>query len=244
MTIYGKRRALEEPARKHILEQCEISTNEVAVLFDPMKLVYEVKSSSRMNVGGEISEGRIFRVEIGFVVSCTCMTPTLLHLSYSHVTIVCRMRHVLHEGSNYMSPYYSLSTEEKTWTSKFEPLLDPSQWPVYGGQDYVLDVAMRKMQKERQKKKRFRNEMDDMGKGYNNDMYGSGDFNQIKNKIHCFICHNEGHTMNRHKQGPKRNPRARATTGRSLRSGATIIVEVTHMSNIGKKYFLCCYALL
>jgi hypothetical protein len=49
-----------EPARKHLLEQCEISTNKVAVLFDPVKLVYEVKSSSRTNVGGEISGGRIF----------------------------------------------------------------------------------------------------------------------------------------------------------------------------------------
>jgi hypothetical protein len=122
-----------EPARKHLLEQCEISTNEVTVLFDPAKLVYKVKSSSRMNVGGEISGGRIFQVEIGDVVSCTCMTPTLLHLSCSHVITVCRMRHVLHEGSNQMSPYYSLSAEEKTWTARFEPLLDPSQWPVYGG---------------------------------------------------------------------------------------------------------------
>jgi hypothetical protein len=35
-----------EPARKHLLKQCEISTNEVAMLFDPTRLVYEVKSSS------------------------------------------------------------------------------------------------------------------------------------------------------------------------------------------------------
>jgi nitrogen regulatory protein PII len=76
-TVYGKRRALGESARKHLLKQCEISTNEVVVLFDPVKLVYEVESSSRTNVGGEISGGRIFRVEIGDVVSCTCMTPTL-----------------------------------------------------------------------------------------------------------------------------------------------------------------------
>jgi hypothetical protein len=48
------------PARKHLLEQCEISTNEVVMLFDPTKLVYEVKSSSQTNVGGEISGGHIF----------------------------------------------------------------------------------------------------------------------------------------------------------------------------------------
>jgi hypothetical protein len=115
------------------------------VLFDPARLVFEVKSSSRTNVGGEILGGRIFRVEIGDVVSCTYMTTTLLHLPYSHVITACRMRHVLHEGSNQISQYYSLSAEEKTWMTRFESLLDPSQWPVYGGQDYVPDVAMRKM---------------------------------------------------------------------------------------------------
>jgi hypothetical protein len=49
-----------EPRRKHLVEQCEILNNEVVELFDPAKLVYEVKSSSRTNVGGEVSGGRIF----------------------------------------------------------------------------------------------------------------------------------------------------------------------------------------
>jgi hypothetical protein len=61
------------------------------MLFDPAKLVYEVKSSSQINVGGEVSRGHIFRVEIGNAVSCTCMTPTLLHLPCSHVITVCLM---------------------------------------------------------------------------------------------------------------------------------------------------------
>jgi ribonuclease PH len=38
---------------------------------------------------------------------------------------------------------------------------------------------------------------------YGNAMYGSSDFDQMKNKVHCSVCHGEGHTMNRHKQGPK-----------------------------------------
>jgi hypothetical protein len=80
--------------RKYLLEQAEISNNEVVMLFDPVKLVYEVKSLSRTNVGGEVSGGHIFRVEIGNPVSCTCMTPTLLHLPCSHVITACRMRHV------------------------------------------------------------------------------------------------------------------------------------------------------
>jgi hypothetical protein len=78
-----------EPARKHLLEQDEISNNEVVVLFDPVKLVYEVRLSSRTKVGGKVTGGHIFRVEIGNAVSYTCMTPTLLHLSYSHIITAC-----------------------------------------------------------------------------------------------------------------------------------------------------------
>jgi hypothetical protein len=61
--ISGKRGALGgggEPGRKHLLKYGEISNNEVVVLFDPSKLVYEVSSSSRTNIGGEISGGHIF----------------------------------------------------------------------------------------------------------------------------------------------------------------------------------------
>jgi hypothetical protein len=49
-----------EPERKYFLKQAKISNNEVVVLFDPVKLVYEVKSSSRTSVGGEVLGGRIF----------------------------------------------------------------------------------------------------------------------------------------------------------------------------------------
>jgi hypothetical protein len=76
------------------------------------------------------------------------------------------MRWVLHEGSNYMSPYYSLSTELKTWEPRLEHLLDLSHWLEYDGMDYVLDMTMRKIKKGRRKKKWFRNEMDDMEKCY------------------------------------------------------------------------------
>ncbi len=86
------------------------------------------------------------------------------------------MQRMLHKGSNYMSPYYSLSAEEKTREPRFETLLDLSLWPLYNGLDYVLDMATRKMRKGRWKKKQLDNEKNDMEKGYDNDMYGSGDF--------------------------------------------------------------------
>jgi hypothetical protein len=104
-----------------------------------------------------------------------------------------------------MTPTLLSRIEE--WEPRFEPLLDPSQWSEYDRMYYVLDVIMRKIKKERRKKKWFHNEMDDMEKSYRNDMYDLGGFDQIKNKVRCSVCHTEGHTMNRHKEGPKRHPR-------------------------------------
>jgi hypothetical protein len=77
-----------------------------------------------------------------------------------------------------------------------------------------------------------------MEKGYGNDMYGLSDFDQIRNKVYCSVCHSEGHTMNRHKEGPKRNPRACGAAGRNRRSGAIDIIDVTHTSNIEKLFYL------
>jgi hypothetical protein len=42
----AKRDHWGQPDRKHLLKQSKISTNEVVMLFDPAKLVYEVKSLS------------------------------------------------------------------------------------------------------------------------------------------------------------------------------------------------------
>jgi hypothetical protein len=219
-----------EPRKKQLREQAEIPGNEVATLFDPTKLLYEVKSSSRMNIGGEISNGRIYRAEIEDVVSCTRMTPTLfLHIPCSHVITACCMCRVLHERSSYMSSYYLLTTEKKTWGPRFEPLLNLSYWPMYEGLQYVPDVAMRKMCKGRQKKKLTRNKMDDTENCYDNDMYGFSDFDQNKTKVHCSVYHGEGHTMEIHKESPKRKPRNSGAKDMNHRQGTSAIIEVSHV---------------
>jgi hypothetical protein len=46
---------LGEPGRKDLLEQGEILNNEVAAIFDPAKLVYQVNSLSRTNIDSEVS---------------------------------------------------------------------------------------------------------------------------------------------------------------------------------------------
>jgi hypothetical protein len=85
------------------------------------------------------------------------------------------------------------------------------------------------MRKGRRKKKHLHNEMDDMENSYDNDMYGFSDYDQIKSKVYCSICNDEGHTMDRHKEDPKRNSKTRGATGRNHRSGTIDILEVSHM---------------
>jgi hypothetical protein len=70
-----------------------------------------------------------------------------------------------------------------------------------------------------------------MEKSYDNDMYGSGDFDQIKNKICCSVCHGEGHTMSRQKEEPKRNPR-------NHRLRLPNIVEITYTGTIENLFYL------
>jgi hypothetical protein len=50
--------------------------------------------------------------------------------------------------------------------------------------------------------------------------------------------------MNRHKEWPKRNPRAHGAAGRNRRPGATNIIKVTHTSIIEKKYLICWYGVI
>jgi hypothetical protein len=58
-----------------------------------------------------------------------------------------------------------------------------------------------------------------MEKGYDNYLYSSDDFDQLKNKVNCSDCHGQGHTMDRHKEGRKTNRRACDTAGRNHRLG-------------------------
>ena len=208
-----------EPANEHLEKHEKWAIDQAALLCDPREHVYEVTSSSHTSVGGERSGGRAYKVEIGDNLSCTCMTPQLYHLPCSHVITACRARGVLYKTPNYLSPFYSKQSVLKTWESKFEPCLDPSQWPPYDGPHYVPAAGLLKVGRGRRKKKRFRNELDDSQKGYGADQYAL-DFTELPRKKRCSLCGEEGHTIARHKEGPRNKPQRRARrASRSRNSG-------------------------
>ena len=69
----------------------------------------------------------------------------------------------------------------------FESYLDPTQCPSYNGCDYVPHLDLMKVGKGRKKKKRLKGDMDAM-RGYSEDMYGGGDFNETHGRNLCPVC--------------------------------------------------------
>ena len=56
-----------------------------------------------------------------------------------------------------------------------------------------------KVGKGRRKKKRLKGDMDAM-RGYNEDMYGGGDFNETRGRNLCSVCKEPGHKASRHRR--------------------------------------------
>jgi hypothetical protein len=113
--------------------------------------------------------------------------------------MTCRMRGYDYLALPYMSPLYLSSNTVRVWEKSFEPYLDPSQWPSYHGPDYAPNPARQKLGKGRRKKKRLKGDMDAM-KGYDDDMYGGGDFNETRGRNLCSACKQPGHKASRHRR--------------------------------------------
>ena len=98
-----------------------------------------------------------------------------------------------------MSPLYLRSNTDSIWEMSFEPYLDPTQWPPYNGYDYVPHPDLMKVGKGRRKKKRLKGDMDVM-RGYDEDMYGGGEFNETRGRNLCSVCKEPGHKASRHRR--------------------------------------------
>ena len=127
------------------------SAGHTGVLFDPTSLVYEVKSANSTIVGGETSSGRVRKVDLS-AVTCTCALPQLSHMPCSHMITACRIRRVDYHSEKYLSPIYAKSAVLRTWAARYEPILDPSEWPPFNGPDYVPNSSLKMTRVGRRKK--------------------------------------------------------------------------------------------
>ncbi|RLN13358.1 hypothetical protein C2845_PM09G14000 [Panicum miliaceum] len=147
-------------AAKLLTTEEEKAKTMAAVLFEPTSYVRSVRTSNSLTIGGESIGGRVFKVDLT-EVPCTCCVPHLLHVPCSYMIAACQ-------------------------APRFEPILDPSDWPPYNGGEYIPDSSKMKVKAGRWKKKHLLNEMY-ASNGYGDDMYSYGDFNQDKSNILCGI---------------------------------------------------------
>jgi hypothetical protein len=87
VNIFGK------AAKKHLNEQGLKAASMRAELFDPTLYVYSVRTASALNVGGEMTGERIYKVDLSGV-TCTCCIPQLLHVPCSHMIAACTVKGV------------------------------------------------------------------------------------------------------------------------------------------------------
>jgi hypothetical protein len=81
----------------------------------------------------------------------------------SHMITVCRLRGLDIEVPPRMCYETSNEAVKHTYSPRFEPYLDPSQWPSYDGELFIPDLSLKNDIRGRRRTKRFKNDMD---KGY------------------------------------------------------------------------------
>jgi hypothetical protein len=190
---------LWEKAATHFIKEGEkLAKQQIGEPYGPHRHIYSVRGLGDTSMGGERYGGRNYRVDLD-KVECSCNVPQIMHAPCSHMITACRMRGYDYLALPYMSPLHLRSNTIRVWENSFEPYLDPSQWPSYHGPDYASNPVLQKLGKGRRKKKRLKGDMDAM-KGYSDDMYGGGDFDETRGRNLCSVCKQPGHKASRHRR--------------------------------------------
>src|SRR3954466_14652014 len=87
---------------------------------------------------------------------------------------------------------HSIQAVKNTWSGRFQPYLDQSQWPEYHGVQLWPDPSTKVVGRGRRQTKRFRGDMDDWAGGYRRE-WGSEYFTEPRDKTRCGECNADGH---------------------------------------------------
>ena len=179
-------------------EQFKRTSGQNTTCFDFNSVKYEVTEQGGITPGGVQWGGRHFCV-VASNNTCTCGVPMLEHLPCSHMITVCRLRALDYKVPPKMSYELTLQAMFNTYSPRFEPYLDPTQWPSYGGEEYVADKSLMITTRGRRSSKRLRNDMDKA-------------FAEPSGKNLCSLCHIEGHKKTKCPKRDKWKDRKRRCT--------------------------------
>jgi hypothetical protein len=121
---------------KHLDDAKVAAIGQHCHLFDHRTGTYEVAELGGTNEAGEIRDGRKHTVVITSK-TCTCGRPQQVHFPCSHMVAACRARNVSVDS---MIPHdFSVQALLDTWSPRFVPFRDESEWLSYDGPKYVVD---------------------------------------------------------------------------------------------------------
>ncbi|XP_066162283.1 uncharacterized protein [Oryza sativa Japonica Group] len=190
--VDSKMKVQESKANKH-----------TARCFDKQKKTYEVTERGGITRGGVRFGARAFKVE-GEGNSCSCQRPLLYHMPCSHLIHVYLIHAIDKESPNRMPYQFSSRAVVNTWASRFEPYLDPTQWPSYDGEEFVADPNLKIKTRGKRRSKRFKNEMDSGLGGYGRKPPSCVQLDAAPVQNRCSLCHQEGHKKTKCPKRPKK----------------------------------------
>ena len=154
----------------------------------------------------------------------------------SHLIHVYLIHAIDEESPNRMPYQFSSRAVVNTWASRFEPYLDPTQWPSYDGEEFVADPNLKIKTRGKRRSKRFKNEMDSGlgGSGRKPPSCVQLDAAPVQNR--CSLCHQEGHKKTK---CPKRPKKKKSKKNLSVRE-----VNILFSYSCSRIHFLLIYVTL
>nr|AAG46156.1 putative Mutator protein [Oryza sativa Japonica Group] len=150
---------------KDMLEEQQRRTlGQRAACFDFPSMKYEVSEQGGVTAAGVQWGGRHY-VVVARDNTCSCQFPQLHHLPCPHMITVCKLRGLDVEVAPRMCYEASNKAVQDSYSPRFEPYLDPSQWPSYDGEFFVPDLSLKNNTRGRRRTRRFKNDMDKAYKG-------------------------------------------------------------------------------
>jgi hypothetical protein len=106
--------------------------------FDEELGKYEVTTMAGITSDGEVRPSRTHVVLLD-AFSCGCGKPRQYHFPCSHYVVAAHHRNFAFESR--IPSKFTVESLVHTWSPRFEPFLDKSQWPTYTGPIYIADPA-------------------------------------------------------------------------------------------------------
>ncbi|BAH93949.1 Os07g0513300 [Oryza sativa Japonica Group] len=140
---------------KDMLEEQQRRTlGQRAACFDFPSMKYEVSEQGGVTAAGVQWGGRHY-VVVARDNTCSCQFPQLHHLPCSHMITVCMLRGLDVEVAPRMCYEASNKAVQDSYSPRFEPYLDPSQWPSYDGEFFVPDLSLKNNTRGRRRTRRM-----------------------------------------------------------------------------------------